>query len=234
MRKSVAKFASRGVGCADHVDHEVGHVPPPLMPLILSGPIFYISCRKCRFAEALLAFRWATHRFFSGPSVGHVAHIPWNRCRSRGVWPTGRPVHDTRGPHIPTALLAPSGQHASGLPQHNGGAGSAPRPASPTRVCHVYGAAGALGVYVAYPAGGEAAGRGMGGAWHQSRSLAVAAVPAPAPAQRPVAPTWLLLRRTSSQTPCGRSIRCGRPCRTLPAARRAIWGLRAAHIMNFL
>lgn len=80
MRTSVARLASRAVGCADHAGHEVGRVSAPLMPLILSGPIFYISCRKRRFVEALLAFRWATVEF--------------------SQWPIGGP----RGPHTPEPL----------------------------------------------------------------------------------------------------------------------------------
>lgn len=51
-------------------------VTPPLMPFCISGLIFSILCRKHCFAKALLAFRWPICRFFSGPSVGHVAHIP--------------------------------------------------------------------------------------------------------------------------------------------------------------
>lgn len=51
-------------------------VTPPLMPFCISGPIFSILCRKHRFAKALMAFRWPICRFFSGPSVGHVAHVP--------------------------------------------------------------------------------------------------------------------------------------------------------------
>lgn len=74
-------------------------------------------------------------------------------------------------------------------------------------------------MFVAYPAGGETAGLHSGGVWHQPRPLAVASVPALVPAQRPVAPTWLSLRRTGSQTPCERSILCGRPCRPLAVDR---------------
>ncbi len=51
-------------------------VTPPLMPFCISGPIFLCCVENTLFAKALLAFRWPTRRFFSGPSVGHVAHIP--------------------------------------------------------------------------------------------------------------------------------------------------------------
>lgn len=51
-------------------------VTPPLMPFCISGPIFLCCVENTLFAKALLAFRWPTRRFFGGPSVGHVAHIP--------------------------------------------------------------------------------------------------------------------------------------------------------------
>ena len=51
-------------------------VTPPLMPFVISGPIFLHFVSKPILAGALMAFRWPTRRFFSGPSVGHVAHIP--------------------------------------------------------------------------------------------------------------------------------------------------------------
>ena len=51
-------------------------VTPPLMPFCISGPIFLHFVSKPILAKALMAFRWPTRRFFSGPSVGHVAHIP--------------------------------------------------------------------------------------------------------------------------------------------------------------
>ena len=51
-------------------------VTPPLMPFVISGPIFLHFVSKPILAGALLAFRWPTRRFFGGPSVGHVAHIP--------------------------------------------------------------------------------------------------------------------------------------------------------------
>ena len=74
-------------------------------------------------------------------------HTPGTVVALRGAWPTGRGLCVTRGPHIPTALLAPSGRSTGGLSaQYNGGAGSAPRPASPTRACYIYGVAGAPGI----------------------------------------------------------------------------------------
>ena len=86
MRTSAARLASRAVGCADHACHEVGRVPAPLMPFDISGPIFSISCRKRRFAEALLAFRWATAAFSQWPIGGpRVPYAPGTVAVLRGV-----------------------------------------------------------------------------------------------------------------------------------------------------
>lgn len=71
---ALAAVGSRAVGCADHARASGRDAPP--YALLHFGPIFLHFVSKPILAKALMAFRWPTRRFFSGPSVGHVAHIP--------------------------------------------------------------------------------------------------------------------------------------------------------------
>lgn len=65
---ALAVVGSRAVGCVP--------TTPPLMPFVISGQIFLHFVSKPILAGAFIAFRWPTCRFFSGPLVGHVAHVP--------------------------------------------------------------------------------------------------------------------------------------------------------------
>ena len=105
-------------------------VTPPLMPFCISGLIFSILCRKHCFAKALLAFRWPICRFFSGPSVGHVAHIPLEPLSLLGGGGPRGEVSVSRVAHASRRRFWRRQGGPRGLSvQHNGGAGSAPRPA---------------------------------------------------------------------------------------------------------
>ena len=126
---------SRAVGCADHARASGRDAPP--YALLHFGADFSMLCRKHALCQGALGipmahsslFRWA----IGGP---RGPHTPGTVVALRGGWPTGRGPCVTRGPHIPTALLAPSGRSTGGLSaQYNGGAGSAPRPAGSTRAC---------------------------------------------------------------------------------------------------
>lgn len=82
-------------------------VSPPYA-LARFSSIFYISCRKHRFAGATAIFRraatphspWATN----GP---RGPHTPGTVAALRVAWPIATVAHRTRGPWFTTALLAP-------------------------------------------------------------------------------------------------------------------------------
>lgn len=84
-------------------------VSPPYA-LARFSSIFYISCRKHRFAGATAIFRraatphspWATN----GP---RGPHTPGTVAALRVAWPIATVAHRTRGPWFTTALLAPLG-----------------------------------------------------------------------------------------------------------------------------
>ena len=132
---ALAVVGSRAVGCADHA-RASGRDAPPYALLHFGADFFYIVSKTpfCQGAHGfpmahLSLFQWAIGGPRGPRTPGFVVALG-------GRWPTGRGPCVTRGPHIPTALLAPSGRSTGGLSaQYNGGAGSAPRPASPTRAC---------------------------------------------------------------------------------------------------
>lgn len=120
----------------------------------------------------------------------------------------------------------PGGPRAASPYSMMGGAGSAPQAGRLDTGLHAYGVAGAPGVYVAYSAGGEAAELRMGGTRYAVPTFGRDCQRRPQfPRNGPVAPIWFSLRRTGSQTPCGRAACCGRPCRSLPvpAERCGFW-----------
>ena len=132
---ALAVVGFRAVGCADHA-RASGRDAPPYALLHFGADFFYIVSKTpfCQGAHGfpmahLSLFQWAIGGPRGPRTPGFVVALG-------GRWPTGRGPCVTRGPHIPTALLAPSGRSTGGLSaQYNGGAGSAPRPASPTRAC---------------------------------------------------------------------------------------------------
>ena len=143
---ALAVVGSRAVGCADHARASGRDAPP--YALLHFGADFSTFRVETHFSQGAHGFPMAHSSLFwwaiGGP---RGPHTPGTVVALRGAWPTGRGLCVTRGPHIPTALLAPSGRSTGGLSaQYNGGAGSAPRPASPTRACYIYGVAGAPGI----------------------------------------------------------------------------------------
>ena len=102
MRKSVAKFASRGVGCADHVGHEMGHVPPPLMPFVLSGRRFSILRRNTLFAGPVAILRRAMLLILPRAAIGpRGPQLPGTVTVLSRFPATATLAHRTRGPSPP-------------------------------------------------------------------------------------------------------------------------------------
>ena len=131
---ALAVVGSRAVGCADHARASGRDAPP--YALLHFGADFSILCRKHRFAKALLAFRWPICRFFSGPSVGHVAHVPLDLLSLLGG---GGPLGEALASRVAHTSRRRFWRRQGGprglSAQYNGGAGSAPRPAGSTRAC---------------------------------------------------------------------------------------------------
>lgn len=227
MRTSAARFASRAVGCADHVGHEMGHVSAPLMPFCHPRADFFyfvskhLLCRPCSYiaASRLTTFA-AGHQWATWPTY------PWNRCRSKGGggplggWPIARAVHTSRrrfwrrpgspraaSRSIMGALVAPPGRQVRhGFAMYSATAGALSSCGIPRR-------------------------RRGRGATHGRHPVCCPdlweELPAP-PQPRAMAP-WF-----PPGSPCGvpaamrhsgRSLCNRRPCRTLPVARGAIWVL---------
>lgn len=81
----------------------------PLCPCLFGADFFYFVSKTplCRGAHS---FSMGHSSVFAWPIGGpHGPHTPRIVAALRGVWLVGRPAHDTRGPYVPTALLAPSG-----------------------------------------------------------------------------------------------------------------------------
>ena len=106
---ALAVVGSRAVGCADHARASGRDAPP--YALLHFGADFSMLCRKHALCQGALGFPMAHSSLFwwaiGGP---RGPHTPGTVVALRGAWPTGRGPCVTRGPHIPTALLAPSGR----------------------------------------------------------------------------------------------------------------------------
>ena len=111
---ALAVVGSRAVGCADHARASGRDAPP--YALCHFGAGFSTFRAETHFSRGALdipmahlsLFRWA----IGGP---RGPHTPGTVVALRGRWPTGRGLCVTRGPHIPTALLAPSGRSTGSL-----------------------------------------------------------------------------------------------------------------------
>lgn len=126
---------SRAVGCADHARASGRDAPP--YALLHFGADFSTFRVETHFSQGAHGFPMAHLSLFQWAIGGpRGPRTPGFVVALGGRWPTGRGPCVTRGPHIPTALLAPSGRSTGGLSaQYNGGAGSAPRSAGSTRAC---------------------------------------------------------------------------------------------------
>lgn len=169
---------------------------------------------KHPFCRGAHSFSMGHSSVFAWPIGGpHGPHTPRIVAALRGVWLVGRLAHDTRGPHIPTALLAPSGQHAGGIPQHRGALLAPPG----RQVRHGFAMCTAQPgpwVLVVYPAGGVIA-----GVW---RSGVMVLLPCLGQGQRRhrMSPGYIpsVSTETCSITPHGTNVAVG-PCH--PRSKRA-------------
>ena len=106
---ALAVVGSRAVGCADHARASGRDAPP--YALLHFGADFSMLCRKHALCQGALGIPMAHSSLFQWAIGGpRGPHTPGTVVALRGAWPTGRGPCVTRGPHIPTALLAPSGR----------------------------------------------------------------------------------------------------------------------------
>ena len=106
---ALAVVGSRAVGCADHARASGRDAPP--YALLHFGADFSMLCRKHALCQGALGIPMAHLSLFQWAIGGpRGPHTPGTVVALRGRWPTGRGPCVTRGPHILTALLAPSGR----------------------------------------------------------------------------------------------------------------------------
>lgn len=70
------RFASRGAGCAGQPYHKVVRLTPPLMPFVISGPIFPCCVENTALPGLSMLSGGPQLQYDGGPPVGHVVHIP--------------------------------------------------------------------------------------------------------------------------------------------------------------
>lgn len=106
---ALAVVGSRAVGCADHARASGRDAPP--YALLHFGADFSTFRVETHFSQGAHGFPMAHSSLFQWAIGGpRGPHTPGTVVALRGAWPTGRGPCVTRGPHIPTALLAPSGR----------------------------------------------------------------------------------------------------------------------------
>ena len=106
---ALAVVGSRAVGCADHARASGRDAPP--YALLHFGADFSTFRVETHFSQGAHGFPMAHSSLFQWAIGGpRGPRTPGTVVALGGWWPTGRGLCVTRGPRIPTALLAPSGR----------------------------------------------------------------------------------------------------------------------------
>ena len=109
LETALAVVGSRAVGCADHARASGRDAPP--YALLHFGADFSTFRVETHFSQGAHGFPMAHSSLFQWAIGGpRGPHTPGIVVALRGRWPTRRGPCVTRGPRIPTALLAPSGR----------------------------------------------------------------------------------------------------------------------------